>query len=144
MLYVFLVLSLERRRVLHVNVTAHPNATWAGQQIVEALGPEEPPMRHLIRDRDGIYGRRSTHASSTSRSSSCPSHRGHRGKTDTRSDSWVRCAASCSTTWSFLVRDTCFVWFVCTPNTTTEIVPTRVWPLMLRCLAWRTIADRTR
>ena len=28
-LYVFVVLSLERRRVLHVNVTAHPHAAWA-------------------------------------------------------------------------------------------------------------------
>jgi hypothetical protein len=56
-LYVFFVLSLERRRVLHVNVTAHRHATWAGQQVVEALGPEEPAMRRLIRDRDGIYGK---------------------------------------------------------------------------------------
>src|SRR5579872_3261998 len=28
-LYVFVVLSLERRRVLHVNVTSHPHAGWA-------------------------------------------------------------------------------------------------------------------
>jgi putative transposase len=35
-LYVFFVLSLERRRILHVNVTAHPYAAWAAQQIVEA------------------------------------------------------------------------------------------------------------
>jgi hypothetical protein len=33
-LYVFFVLSLERRRVLHVNVTAHPHAAWAAQQMV--------------------------------------------------------------------------------------------------------------
>jgi hypothetical protein len=31
-LYVFFVLSLDRRRILHVNVTAHPYATWAAQQ----------------------------------------------------------------------------------------------------------------
>ena len=30
-LYVFFVLSLERRRILHVNVTAHPHAAWAAQ-----------------------------------------------------------------------------------------------------------------
>jgi len=41
-LYVFFVLSLERRRVLHVNVTAHPHAGWAAQQVVEALGPRRP------------------------------------------------------------------------------------------------------
>lgn len=53
--YVFFVLSLERRRVLHVNVTAHPYAAWAAQQIVEAIGADLVPA-HLIRDRDGIYG----------------------------------------------------------------------------------------
>jgi putative transposase len=53
--YVFFVLSLARRRLLHVNVTAHPRATWTAQQIVEALGTDPVPSR-LIRDRDGIYG----------------------------------------------------------------------------------------
>jgi hypothetical protein len=38
-LYVLVVLSLERRRLLHVNVTAHPYATWAAQQLVEAFRP---------------------------------------------------------------------------------------------------------
>ena len=47
-LYVFFVLSLERRRVLHVKVTAHPYAAWAAQQIVEAIGAEIAPAR-LIR-----------------------------------------------------------------------------------------------
>ncbi len=54
-LYVFFALSLERRRVLHVNVTAHPYAAWAAQQIVEAIGLNADIVR-LIRDRDGIYG----------------------------------------------------------------------------------------
>jgi transposase InsO family protein len=56
-LYVFVVLSLKRRVVLHVNVTSHPHAAWAAQQVVEALGPETPAVQRLIRDRDGIYGR---------------------------------------------------------------------------------------
>ena len=55
-LYVFFVLSLERRRVLHINVTAHPHAAWTTQQIVEALGPDVPPVERLIRDRDGVFG----------------------------------------------------------------------------------------
>ena len=54
-LYVFFVLSLDRRRILHVNVTAHPYAAWAAQQIVEAAGLDANVVR-LIRDRDGIYG----------------------------------------------------------------------------------------
>jgi transposase InsO family protein len=53
--YVFFVLSLERRRILHVTVTAHPYAAWAAQQLVEAVGPDVVAHR-LIRDRDGIYG----------------------------------------------------------------------------------------
>jgi putative transposase len=55
MLYVFIVLSLERCLLLHVNVTAHPHAARAAQQMVEAMGLEIHAVR-LIRDRDGIYG----------------------------------------------------------------------------------------
>jgi putative transposase len=54
-LYVFFVLSLQRRRILHINVTAHPHAAWTAQQVVEAAGPDMEAVR-LIRDRDGIYG----------------------------------------------------------------------------------------
>jgi transposase InsO family protein len=54
-LYVFFVLSHDRRRVLHFNVTEFPSAQWTGQQIIEAF-PEDPAPRYMIRDRDGIYG----------------------------------------------------------------------------------------
>jgi hypothetical protein len=52
--YVFFVLSLERRRVLHVNVTAHPYAAWTAQQIVEAIGADFVPayLRSLLRQID--------------------------------------------------------------------------------------------
>ena len=56
MMYVFVVLALERRRVLHVHVTLHPTAAWTAQQIVHALGPDAPPVVRVIRDRDKIYG----------------------------------------------------------------------------------------
>jgi putative transposase len=55
-LYVFVVLAHDRRRVLHFNVTEHLTAVWAAQQIVEAF-PEASAPRYLLRDRDGIYGR---------------------------------------------------------------------------------------
>jgi len=55
LLYVFFVLSLERRQLLHVNVTSHPYAAWTAQQIVEAIG-FDTGLTRLIRDRDGIYG----------------------------------------------------------------------------------------
>jgi len=54
-LYVFFVLSLNRRRVLHFNVTRHPTAGWTAQQVVEAC-PFDLPGRFLIRDNDKIYG----------------------------------------------------------------------------------------
>ncbi len=54
-LYVFFVLALDRRRLLHFNVTAHPHAAWTAQQIVEAVGGDTGLVR-LIRDRDQIYG----------------------------------------------------------------------------------------
>ena len=54
-LYVFLVLRHDRRRIIHFNVTTNPTAPWAAQQIVEAFPFEETP-RFLLRDRDGIYG----------------------------------------------------------------------------------------
>jgi putative transposase len=54
-LFVFLVLSNERRRILHFNVTDSPTAFWTGQQIIEAF-PWDTAPRFMIRDRDGIYG----------------------------------------------------------------------------------------
>ena len=36
-LYVFLVLAHDRRHVLHFNVTAHPTAEWAAQQLRNAF-----------------------------------------------------------------------------------------------------------
>jgi transposase InsO family protein len=54
-LFVFVVLSHERRRIVHVNVTAHPTAAWTAQQLREAWPWDDAP-RFLIRDRDAIYG----------------------------------------------------------------------------------------
>ena len=54
-LFVFIVLSHDRRRVLHFNVTDHPSEEWAAQQMREAFPWEAP--KYLIRDRDAIFGR---------------------------------------------------------------------------------------
>jgi putative transposase len=56
LLFVFIVLSHERRRVVHFAVTAHPTAEWTTQQLVEAF-PWDTTPRYLLRDRDGSYGR---------------------------------------------------------------------------------------
>ena len=55
LLYAFVVLRHDRRRVVHFNVTEHPTAVWVAQQLREAFPFDEAP-RYLIRDRDGIYG----------------------------------------------------------------------------------------
>ena len=54
-LYCFIVLRHDRRRVIHFNVTEHPSAPWTAQQIIEAYPFDEAP-RYQIRDRDGIFG----------------------------------------------------------------------------------------
>jgi hypothetical protein len=55
-LFVFLVLAHDRRRIVHFNVTEHPSAEWTGRQLIEAF-PWDTAPRYLIRDRDKIYGR---------------------------------------------------------------------------------------
>ena len=55
-LYVFVVLSHDRRRILHVNVTKHPSAEWTAQQLLEAFPWDREKPRFLHRDRDSIYG----------------------------------------------------------------------------------------
>src|SRR5437879_4183237 len=54
-LFVFVVLSHDRRRVVHFNVTEHPTEEWTAQQIREAFPWDQAP-RYLIRDRDAIFG----------------------------------------------------------------------------------------
>jgi len=54
-LYVFLVLAHDRRRIIHCNVTPHPTAEWTGQQLRNAFPYDEFP-RYLLRDRDPIFG----------------------------------------------------------------------------------------
>ena len=54
-LYVFVVLSHVRRKILHFNVTATPSAGWAAQQLREAF-PFTSAPKYLLRDRDSIYG----------------------------------------------------------------------------------------
>src|SRR3989441_11162944 len=55
LLFVFVVLAHDRRRVVHTNVTDTPTAQWTTQQLVEAF-PWETAPRYLLRDRDAVYG----------------------------------------------------------------------------------------
>ena len=55
LLFGFLILRHDRRRILWVGVTAHPTAEWIARQLTEAFGWDRAP-RYLIRDRDRAYG----------------------------------------------------------------------------------------
>jgi len=55
LLFVFLVLSHDRRRVLHFGVTAHSTSEWTAQQLRYAF-PWDTAPRFLLRDRDSCYG----------------------------------------------------------------------------------------
>lgn len=53
-LYVFVVMEVGTRRIVHHNVTAHPTADWTLQQFREAL-PGDHGYQYVIHDRDRIY-----------------------------------------------------------------------------------------
>ena len=57
LLFVFVILSHNRSRILHVNCTARPTSAWTAQQVVEAF-PDDTAPRWLMRDRDTIYDER--------------------------------------------------------------------------------------
>ncbi len=54
-LFVLVIFSHSRRKIVHFNVTTNPTAQWTAQQIVEAFPWDRAP-KYLIRDRDSIYG----------------------------------------------------------------------------------------
>jgi putative transposase len=53
-LYVFVVMEIGSRQILHHNATAHPTAEWTLQQFREAL-PGDHAYRFVIHDRDSIF-----------------------------------------------------------------------------------------
>ena len=55
LLYAFVIIRLDRRDLVWINVTANPTAEWIARQKTEALPWDDAPQ-HLIRDRDRIYG----------------------------------------------------------------------------------------
>ena len=54
LLFVLVILSHERRRVVHVAITDHPTAAWTAHQLREAFPWNETP-RYLLRDRDSTF-----------------------------------------------------------------------------------------
>ena len=56
LLYAFVIVRLDRRDLVWINVTTNPTAEWVARQITEAFPWDDAPQ-YLIRDRDQIYGR---------------------------------------------------------------------------------------
>ena len=54
LVYVFLVLEMGTRRILHWNVTEHPTAEWTAQQFRSVLTGDEP-YRFVVHDRDAVF-----------------------------------------------------------------------------------------
>ncbi len=56
MLFVLVVLSHERRRVVHFGVTTTPTAAWTAQQITEAFPWEDAPKFLIWQQTRGVMG----------------------------------------------------------------------------------------
>jgi len=52
--YVFVVMELKTRRIVHTGATKLPTDEWTAQQLREAI-PWERGSKYLIRDRDSKY-----------------------------------------------------------------------------------------
>src|SRR6185503_12177641 len=55
LLYAFVIVRLDRRDLVWINVTTNPTAEWIARQITEAFPWDDAP-KYLIRDRDQLYG----------------------------------------------------------------------------------------
>ena len=53
-LYIFVIMGLANRKVIHLNVTDHPTLEWTKQQIRNACFEDLP--RFLLHDNDGKFG----------------------------------------------------------------------------------------
>lgn len=54
LVYVFILMEIGTRRILHFNITSHPTAAWTVQQFREAI-PSDHSYRFLVHDRDSIF-----------------------------------------------------------------------------------------
>ena len=56
MLYVFVVIEHDTRRLAHVKVTTHPSSAWTLQQLREVIANAED-HKYLVHDRDSLFAR---------------------------------------------------------------------------------------
>jgi hypothetical protein len=55
-LFVFVVLSHDRRLIRHVAVTDRPSVAWTAAQIAKAFPEEVPRPEYLVHDREKTFG----------------------------------------------------------------------------------------
>jgi len=55
LLYGFVIVRIDRRELIWINVTTNPTAEWIARQITEAF-PWDGAPGYMIRDRDRVYG----------------------------------------------------------------------------------------
>ena len=55
LIYALVIVRIDRRDLVWVNVTTNPTAEWIARQLTEAFPWDDAPQ-YLIRDRDRIYG----------------------------------------------------------------------------------------
>ena len=125
-LFVFVVLAHDRRRVVHVNVTDAPTAQWTAQQLVEAF-PWDTAPRYLLRDRDAVYGIVFSSRVQTLGILEVRRRRGLLGRIPMLNASSAPCAASALIIWSCSTRPTCVACCATTSSTTTAPEHTSPW-----------------
>ena len=53
--YVFVVMEIDTRRIVHANVTSYPTLDWVKLQIRDFVAFDRRP-RFLLHDNDGVFG----------------------------------------------------------------------------------------
>ncbi len=71
-LYGFIVLSHERREIIHCNVTYNPFEFWVMNQLKEALWEREDEFKYLMRDNGASFGRYFKNLLQSYRITDCP------------------------------------------------------------------------
>jgi hypothetical protein len=97
LLYVMIILTHDRRKIVRFDVTRHPTAGWLSRQVTEAF-PWDTAPRYMLRDRDSSYARTSASKSMRWESPRLSARRDHLGRMHMSNASSVRFAASASIT----------------------------------------------
>ena len=73
--YVFVIMEVGSRRIVHVNITTNPSLPWVKQQIREATAEVQTP-RFLVHDNDAVFGQfgRTVTVERSGQKRSCRSH----------------------------------------------------------------------